>query len=351
MRIFIHANNVHQGGGRALLLPLLNAVAEKADWFATLDIRLELDETMINQERIYRVANTLLQRLISEWWLSRKIKEGDLLLCFGNLPPLFRSHGKVLVFLQNRYLIEGTKLSDFSLRTRCRILMERLWLSTRARNVDLFIVQTSTMKRLMDSRFSKKLSTAVLPFISHLDSHNCRSSVNDDPIPYQFDFIYVATGEPHKNHRNLIECWCKLADEGQFPSLCLTVDVHSFPDLCHWIEERITLYKLKISNLGTIPRSEVLTLYMKVRALIFPSKFESLGLPLIEAKQLGLPVLAPEVDYVRDIVDPDEVFDANSPVSIARAVKRFLGVTELPLSILDENEFIDAILFTSEKGS
>ena len=103
------------------------------------------------------------------------------------------------------------------------------------------------------------------------------------------------------------------------------------------------MYGLQIVNEGTISHKAVIALYEKVDALIYPSFFESFGLPLIEARQSDLPVLAPEMDYVRDILDPEETFDPNSSISIARAVKRFLGANENPLPLLDANAFINHI--------
>jgi len=350
MRIFIHANNVHQGGGRSLLLSLLKAINEKRDWFANLDARLKLDNVLINEDRLQRVPNTLLQRLISEWRLARKIKKGDLLFCFGNLPPLFRSKGKVFVFLQNRYLIEKIDLSEFPQLKRIRIHMERFWFNSKAKNVDLFIVQTPTMKRILDDKLSGMVSTVTLPFMSiKVESAENKLAIESSK-PNRFDFLYVASGEPHKNHRNLVDGWCKLAEAGHFPSLCITVDDYIFPDLCSWIDERIAFYGLKIINLGNIPACDVKLLYRQVGALIFPSKFESLGLPLIEARQARLPIIAPEVDYVRDILDPVEAFDPGSPISIARAVRRFLGDRESPLSVLHTDEFINTIIFLAENA-
>jgi glycosyltransferase involved in cell wall biosynthesis len=60
---------------------------------------------------------------------------------------------------------------------------------------------------------------------------------------------------------------------------------------------------------------------------------ESFGLPLIEARQAGLPILASELDYVRDIVDPEESFDPFSARSIVRAVTRFMGVEQAALPL------------------
>ena len=73
--------------------------------------------------------------------------------------------------------------------------------------------------------------------------------------------------------------------------------------------------------------------------------FESFGLPLLEAKFLGLPILASELDYVRDVVEPTETFDPESPVSISRAVQRFLKISQSSkVKMLSTPEFLGFIL-------
>jgi glycosyltransferase involved in cell wall biosynthesis len=103
-------------------------------------------------------------------------------------------------------------------------------------------------------------------------------------------------------------------------------------------------YGLKVKNAGWLSQLEVFSLYKIAGASIYPSTLESFGLPLIEARQAGLPVLAPELDYVRDVLDPEQTFDPESVVSIARAVKRFLGLQEEPLPLQDAAVFIEYLL-------
>ena len=342
-RIFINANNVHQGGGRALLLSLLKVISEKYDWYAALDTRLHTSDISFDALRIKWVARSVLLRFSCERWLVRAVQENDVVLCFGNLPPLFHSRGRVIVFVQNRYLVESLSLHDHPMRVRLRIYLERWWLIRCARNVDLFIVQTPTMRSLLQSRIGSDKSVAVLPFVN-VSAGYARSASFRTSSVFKYDFLYVASGEPHKNHRNLIEAWCWLAKEGLFPSLCLTVDEAAFPEVSQWMKKQIADHGLKVENLGVIAHAQVQLLYEQAKALIFTSAFESLGLPLIEAHQAGLPVLAPELDYVRDVIDPDQVFDVNSPISIARAVKRFLGIGEPALPLLDAEGFISQIL-------
>jgi hypothetical protein len=69
---------------------------------------------------------------------------------------------------------------------------------------------------------------------------------------------------------------------------------------------------------------------------------------LIEARQANLPVLASELDFVRDVLDPEQTFDPESSISIARAVKRFMGVNEQPLPLLDAARFLASVLAKAE---
>lgn len=342
-RVFVHANNVHRGGGLSLLLALLKVVVRKYDWFATLDSRLQSIFTSFGTGCVKWIAPSIIQRLSSEWWLTRHVQINDVLLCFGNLPPLFRSRGRVIVFVQNRYLVESLSLQGHSVTARLRIYIERWWLNQCASNVDLFVVQTPTMKSLLQARIAQGKAVAVFPFVGANEGY-ARSVPARTESVFKYDFLYVASGDPHKNHRNLIEAWCLLAQAGTFPSLCLTVDEASFPEICRWLQLKKAEFGLKVENLGSIPHAQIQLLYGQAQAFIFTSTFESLGLPLIEARQAGLPVLAPELDYVRDVLDPEQVFDPASPISIARAVKRFLGSEERPLLLLDAEGFMNHIL-------
>lgn len=341
-KFYIHATNVHQGGGRALLSALLQAI--KVRIVFSVDERMTLPACLDSNVHIRRVKSSIWQRFLSEKRLAREVEKEDAVLCFGNLPPLFKLRGFTVVFLQNRYLVEDISLNAFPFFVRLRLMIERRWFLGRLANVDKFIVQTPTMKRLLKVKIKQAKPVQVLPFVAKPHGYLRSATGNAGRSSYNFDFVYVATGEPHKNHRTLIDAWCILAKEGVFPSLCLTLDRARFSELCFFIEEMQKQYGLNIVNMGLISHSEVLDLYEKSAAAIYPSKFESFGLPLIEARQAGLPVLASELDFVRDVLDPEQVFDPNSPTSIARAVKRFKGVDEPPLPLLDATQFLALIL-------
>lgn len=358
----MHATNVHQGGGKALLEALLETSFTQEKRVLLLDARMRISTEILGNSRLIRVSPSVFHRLRAEWWLARHVHAADTVICFGNLPPLFKVAGHVIVFVQNKYLLQDVCLEGFSWKTRLRLSIERLWFKWKAINADQFIVQTPAMKAVLESRLSghitsnkgtilpteHRVSIQILPFVSAVEGYQRKLATMRRKGKQDFDFFYVASGEPHKNHRCLIEAWCLLAKEGLFPSLKLTLDRPHFAELCSWIEQKVEQGRLKVDNTGSLSHGQVKRLYGRAGALIYPSTFESFGLPLIEARQAGLPVLASELDYVRDVLDPEQTFDPESAVSIARAVKRFMGIEEQPLPLQDAAGFMKYILERAE---
>jgi glycosyltransferase involved in cell wall biosynthesis len=340
--LIINAPNVHLGGGLSLLSAILRALGENFEGFLILDERVQLPKGFPGDLIVYRIHPSIWGRLRSEWYLRKWTGTDDSVLCFGNLPPFFKLRGKVFVFLQNRYQIESRSLKGFPFSTLLRIRLERLWFSWGKRNITHFIVQTPTMQRTVQRVLG--MPSIVLPFSENPKRYKRVMDTPCDRMEAKKGFVYVASGEPHKNHRNLMEAWTLLAKEGITPGLRLTLDKDRFFDLCVWIEDKIRELGLNVTNVGNISAQDLERIYNESLALIYPSDFESFGLPLIEARCAGIAILASERDFVRDAVDPEETFDPHSPVSIARAVKRFMGIPEQPLPITDAKDYLARII-------
>jgi glycosyltransferase involved in cell wall biosynthesis len=335
-RLILQAANVHHGGGAVLLRELLIAASTfPGPTVAFLDSRATLPADVANRIEVRRVPPRVISRLRGEWQLARTANAEDVVVCLGNLPPLFRCRGRVVVMIQNRYAVESVKLPGLSLRVRTRTWIERHWLRRFARHVNIFLVQTPLMRELLRDRLGADADIRCIAFATRANTVARQQSISVNETTRPVDFVYVASGEAHKNHANLIAAWRLLAQEGLFPSLCVTLAPHQYPTLCDDIDHQCARYGLRINNVGTVSHAEVGALYSRARALIFPSLFESLGLPLIEARQAGLAIVAAERDYVRELIDPEASFDPESPRSIASAVRRFLGIKAPPFELVD----------------
>lgn len=340
MNLIVHAPNVHQGGGRVLLLALLRALDGQYPYCAQLNAGFADEAELAHATVLIRVESSIAQRLAAEVRLRKLAQSGDRVLCFGNLPPLFRQRGRVILYLQNCYLIGATSTAGFAATVRMRIAAERLWLKSRIRTVDSLVVQTPSMQREAEKQLGMR--ARVMSFVPRQTATARRGGIRPDTA--HAVFLYVASGEPHKNHARLIEAWRLLAMEGLRPTLWLTLDPQVFPALVELAEQVHLRHGLDIRNAGAASAPRLSELYREADALIYPSIMESLGLPLIEARSAGLPILAAERDYVRDVADPEQSFDPESPISIARAVRRFLERPETRESPLSPDEFVRQLL-------
>lgn len=314
-RIFLHAPNIHAGGGLTLLNALYSIAEVRAD-FEQFDVR---GANFLPPAKGVRrlVKPTLISRVLADFYLWRHVSAGDVVVCFHGLMPLFPLKGDVMLFLQNRIIISDESLSTYRFKTRLRLYFERLLLRKTSHRARRIVVQTPSMA----AQAARALgllpgSIVVCPFVGNI----VRPSA---ALEKRFDFVYVASADPHKNHLRLLEAWCRLAAEDIRPHLALTLPEAS--EVAVAAEKLRERYDLRLTNLGVLPVEGIAALYTQSNALIYPSLIESLGLPLLEAHHHGLPVLAGELDYVRDVVEPAETFDPMSAVSISRAVKRFLG--------------------------
>jgi len=128
-----------------------------------------------------------------------------------------------------------------------------------------------------------------------------------------------------------------------FPSLCLTIPKGNDPLSVLYKKNSIDKYGIKVMNIGELPHEKIWGLYKKSRALIFPSTIESFVLPLIKASKIGLPIIAAEKDYVRNVCAPKETFDPQSPLSISRAIKRFLNIHDPQIRQCDALKLLKVI--------
>lgn len=340
MALILFAPNVHNGGGRVLLEALDQACGVSFDQ-AILDQRLgRVSRAFMHVATLY-VQNRLLSRLYAEWHLWRSARQGDTVLCLHSLPPLLPLNARVVVLMQNRLMLERGSLCGFPWTIRLRITVECLWATLLQKRCTRYLVQTPSMAAVIRRWLRWQVPVVVVPFAPASTADSYPSDVYSLK---RYEFVYVASGEAHKNHHNLLHAWRLLADAGLSPSLALTIDSRVYSELAQEIERHSRELGLNIVNLGVLAQPEVTQLYLSARALVFPSRTESFGLPLIEATQHGLPIIASELDFVRDVANPVETFDAASPTSIARAIRRFLGHPEHPVVICSGETFIDEVL-------
>lgn len=343
--VLLFAPNVGSGGGLVLLRALLDGDWSGATVTAFLDARARerLQSLPSNITTIW-CRPSLLGRLRAEYELARFSTQEHLVLCFHNLPPLLAKRGTTHCFVQNANLVGLIPPSSLDLRLRLRYFLERSIARLGKRRVAKYLVQTPTMREALLCWYGPGAPPVVVaPFFDLtklLAVRNGQIGIRER----RWDFVYVSDGPPHKNHRRLFQAWRLLAEQGDFPTLALTLHPERDVALRKELSDLVERYALRIEDLGQMPHAELLETYHQAGALLFPSLAESFGMPLIEAAVVGLPIIASELDYVRDICDPVETFNPNSERSIARAVRRFLHGGSDKVSVSTPTQFIATVM-------
>jgi glycosyltransferase involved in cell wall biosynthesis len=334
-RLVLFAPNVHVGGGLVLLKELL-AASSLGEVVMFLDQRAR-HVLVLPPGQCHFVCPSVQSRFQAELDLYRTSREDDLIFCFHGLPPLLPVRGRVVVFQQNRILLGAVDLGSFPLRVRLRLRAEKAICHFLRHRVSEYVVQTPTMAAAVQAWYRGEPRVRVIPFVGAMSP--LPATKGDSPA---HEFVYIADGEAHKNHCNLVAAWGLLAKDGLFPTLALTLP-ERHQALWADIATVATRDGLRIRNLGVLPHCDVIALYQSALALVFPSTAESFGLPLYEAAMLGCPIIASELDYVRDVCVPVQSFDPSSPRSIAAAVKRFMNVPFVAPHLRDADQFFSEL--------
>jgi glycosyltransferase involved in cell wall biosynthesis len=140
-------------------------------------------------------------------------------------------------------------------------------------------------------------------------------------LPARFA-LYPAMTFPHKNHLRLFEALAILRDRH---GITLPLVCTGRPYEPHWpaILEGVARYGLtgQVRLLESIPSETLAAVFKAAALLVFPSLFEGLGLPVLEALQYGLPVVASDATCLPEVAgDAALYFDGVRTESIVEAL-------------------------------
>lgn len=115
--------------------------------------------------------------------------------------------------------------------------------------------------------------------------------------PKSLNLFYPAMPLKYKNHNLLFNSLASIDKvTTKNITLYLTCDRSDFDVIPNYQHVRVEF-------IGQITHNQVFWLMERVDALVFPSCIETLGLPLLEAASIGLPVLVADLQYAREALD------------------------------------------------
>ena len=135
-----------------------------------------------------------------------------------------------------------------------------------------------------------------------------------DGRPYA---LFVGALQPRKNPELAL-----MAVAAAEPDLRLVVagpEKRGGDDLRMWASR----LGLEVEFLAHVEKEELAALYRGAACLVFPSRYEGFGLPVLEAMACGTPVVASSIDAVREVAgDAAVLVDPDDPKALARGIAR-----------------------------
>jgi alpha-1,3-rhamnosyl/mannosyltransferase len=145
-------------------------------------------------------------------------------------------------------------------------------------------------------------------------------------------FLVVGGGYPNKNHVAAVSAFAKA-----FPSqdICLLVVQRrrTLPKELRQLLRRLR-FDSRIQVRRDVRNDELVALYNRAEALVFPSLYEGFGLPVLEAMACGCPVICSNITSLPEVAGEAALFVApKDEAAIAEAMRRIVKDDNLRQSL------------------
>lgn len=229
---------------------------------------------------------------------------------------------------QDIYLHQSLPFSDkrFSIKESRKLWVYQNIISKfiyrSVKNADSITVQTQWLRNAIISK-CKVSQDKILVEAPKIDIHGI-VTLKKGIKRKELWFFYPAAHYIHKNHCILFQA-VDLLDKNNFPSFKLILTI-SEQEL---LKEELVLFKRNskyIELIGPISHERVMELYAE-SVLIFPSFVESFGLPLLEARMTGNPILSIDSAFAHEILDGYscvQYFDPDDDKKLSQLMFRFI---------------------------
>ncbi len=292
MRLIIDARMMGAGNTRGIGRYIEETLAAMrpmlpADWEVVL---------LQNRIRWYTIAEQII------WpFIIRKAKPDLLWVPHWNVPLLYR--GKLAITIHDLLLLHQPASAKASTRhpfiAKLKRFGHRLVLNHAVRQSCVIFVPTHAVAddviNFYPSAKSKLIVTGegltqfpepIAPPVSKMPAANF--------------ILYVGSSYPHKRVDLLIDAWKDI--EANHPDLSLVITGEHDVFLKRHLDQVGTQHIPRVVFPGRMSNAELAWLFPRAKLFVFPSSFEGMGLPPIEALSAGCPVVCSDIPVLREVV-------------------------------------------------
>jgi glycosyltransferase involved in cell wall biosynthesis len=267
-----------------------------------------------------RAADTL-------FWLDDAVKKGsDIDVWVINTPmmPIFNIPNKTIVIALDFAFLHYPS-SDLKGKLNEKIIE---LLQARALRKSTHIVSISEYTKQEVSRWFSKIKPVKITTImaGYRDLHNIPTEKFQFELPEKY-LLSLGVIKYRKNQLNIVKGFL-LAKEKGLPCGLVVCGKGSGP----YMEEIFkaayeSKYKDDIVFTGYVSDGQIVAAYQAATALVFPSRMEGFGFPVLEAMSMGTPVITANTNSVAEVAGEAAItVNPESPEEIADAMLRMSSV-------------------------
>lgn len=334
-RLVISAVNLTEGGPLTVLRDCLSSAAQElsSEWeiIALVHDRRSFSVGGIKYLEFPESKRSWLRRIHHEFWkfeaLSRELK-ADVWFSLHDISPRVKASRRV-VYCHNPSPFYRPRLRDAVWEPKFFLftLFYRYLYRINIHSNDLIVVQQDWIREAFKRMYGVRNVVVAHPVCKAHRTTPARPKGDGSERPNVF--LYPALPRVFKNFEVLFEAARILHDRGRDDfevRLTLSGDESRYA----------ARLKRRFASLPTIrfvglqDKEEMIRQYQEASAVVFPSKLETWGLPISEAKRFGKQLLVADLPYAHETVgvyDRASFFDPRDPIRLADLMESHLRGT------------------------
>ena len=330
--IVISGINMKEGGLFTILDNCLHKISQYAKDKDLKVIALVCDEKLFDYPNIEYLAfpkakNSWVLRLYYEYFYFNKLSktiQPDIWLSLHDVTPNVKAK-KRYVYFHHPTLFYKSSYKDWKFDYKIGVfsILYKYLTGFYIKKNDAVLVQQNWIKNEFEKLYRiQNIKVCYPEFVTN-------TSKEPNPIENtKIQFFYPLVARSFKNVEIIAEAIQLLPDSIKNKiqvSLTFAKGDSKYGD---YIIEKYTSTPFQF--LGKLSREEVFRNYQSMDCLLFPSKLETWGLPLSEAKAFDKPILAANLPYAKESIgDYEKVsfFDTENPKELADHISQFVSNT------------------------
>lgn len=306
MRILIYNPSARIGGAISILKDLyleISKISISPDEYVFVVGNIELSDTKkitiykypwVQRNWINRVCFDLFvaPRLIKKYKVDKVVSYQNMLIPFVKVPQTLYLQ-QSLPFINKRFTLRESKRLWLYQNVICKLVINSVKKATE------IIVQTHWMEKACIEKYNIPSDRIVVqpPRISVNERYKYVHTVESKKT-----FFYPASDLLYKNHKVIIDACLKLKLQNINEYRVFFTLKGDENEHISGLKEDCIRNQLNIEFIGHLNREKVYDFYCK-SILLFPSYVETFGLPLLEAKLVGAPIIASDMPFSHEILD------------------------------------------------